>query len=215
MAVRRLIPSSSSATFADLGVPAPLVAVLAANGVTEPFPIQTATLPDAIAGRDVLGRGRTGSGKTYAFVLPVLIRLAASRARNPRRPGRPRALVLAPTRELATQVEAAMAPLAQALSLRTIGRVRRGRRQPADLRAARRRRRRSSPAPAGSTTTSGPATRASTTIEITVLDEADHMADLGFLPVSAGCSTRRRPTRSGCCSRRPSTPASTSSSAGI
>ena len=60
MAVRRLIPSSS-ATFADLGVPASLVAVLASNGVTEPFPIQTATLPDAIAGRDVLGRGRTGS----------------------------------------------------------------------------------------------------------------------------------------------------------
>ncbi|MEV4516971.1 DEAD/DEAH box helicase [Dactylosporangium sp. NPDC049525] len=181
MAVRRLIPSSS-ATFADLGVPAPLVAVLAANGVTEPFPIQTATLPDAIAGRDVLGRGRTGSGKTYAFVLPVLIRLAASRARNPRRPGRPRALVLVPTRELATQVEAAMAPLAQALQLRTqvvfggvganpqISALRAG----IDVLVA-------CPGRLDDHVRSGHARLDD--IEVTVLDEADHMADLGFLPV--------------------------------
>ncbi|GAA3196549.1 hypothetical protein GCM10010532_014530 [Dactylosporangium siamense] len=182
MAVRRLIPSSSSATFADLGVPAPLVAVLAANGVTEPFPIQTATLPDAIGGRDVLGRGRTGSGKTYAFVLPVLIRLAASRTRNPRRPGRPRALVLVPTRELATQVEAAMAPLAQALSLRTqvvfggvganpqISALRAG----VDVLVA-------CPGRLDDHVRSGHARLDD--IEVTVLDEADHMADLGFLPV--------------------------------
>jgi superfamily II DNA/RNA helicase len=182
MAVRRLIPASSTATFAELGVPAPLVAVLAANGVTEPFPIQTATLPDAIAGRDVLGRGRTGSGKTYAFVLPVLIRLAASRARNPRRPGRPRALVLVPTRELATQVEAAMAPLAQALSLRTqvvfggvganpqIAALRAG----IDVLVA-------CPGRLDDHVRSGHARLDD--IEVTVLDEADHMADLGFLPV--------------------------------
>ena len=74
-------PSSvlSETTFASLGVPRALVDVLAADGVTTPFPIQAATLPDSLAGRDVLGRGRTGSGKTYAFVLPLLARLAASR----------------------------------------------------------------------------------------------------------------------------------------
>src|SRR5690242_8659700 len=109
---------SDSLTFADLGVPDALNHVLAATGVDRPFPIQAATLPDAIAGRDVLGRGRTGSGKTYAFVLAVLTRLAATP--TPRRPGRPRALILAPTRELATQIDAVMAPLAQALSLRTM-----------------------------------------------------------------------------------------------
>src|SRR6059058_2856152 len=105
-------------TFAELGLPTPLVAALATQGVTEPFPIQAATLPHSLAGRDVLGRGRTGSGKTYAFALPVLARLAASG--KPRRPGRPRALILAPTRELATQIEASIAPLAAALRLRTL-----------------------------------------------------------------------------------------------
>src|SRR5207245_7921149 len=109
------VPTASPRTFDDLGVPAALVAVLAAGGITAPFPIQAATLPDALAGRDVLGRGRTGSGKTYAFVLAVLARLAATPA--PRRPGRPRALILAPTRELATQIQESMAPLARALSL--------------------------------------------------------------------------------------------------
>ena len=85
------VPTASPGTFDDLGVPAALIAVLAAHGITEPFPIQTATIPDVLAGRDVLGRGRTGSGKTYAFVLPLLARLAASPV--PRRPGRPRALI--------------------------------------------------------------------------------------------------------------------------
>ena len=85
---RSFVGSSSfvAPSFVDLGVPAVLADVLAANGVTEPFPIQAATLPDSIAGRDVLGRGRTGSGKTYAFVLPVLARLAASRSRASTRP---------------------------------------------------------------------------------------------------------------------------------
>src|SRR3954471_12092268 len=115
--VRAAVPASG-ASFAELGVPAALVDALAAAGVHAPFPIQAATLPDALRGRDVLGRGRTGSGKTYAFAIPVLARLAASQ--RPRRPGRPRALVLAPTRELATQIEASIAPLAQALSLRTL-----------------------------------------------------------------------------------------------
>src|SRR2546422_9628494 len=110
--------SSTLPTFAALGVPAPLCAALAEQGIATPFPIQTATLPDALAGRDVLGRGRTGSGKTFAFALPVLARLSASPTR--RHPGRPRALILAPTRELASQIEATMAPLAEALSLRTM-----------------------------------------------------------------------------------------------
>ena len=104
-------------SFADLGVPAVLCRVLADQGITAPFPIQAATMRDAAAGRDVLGRGRTGSGKILAFVLPVLMRLAESNV--PRKSGRPRALILAPTRELATQIHAAMAPLAQRLSLRT------------------------------------------------------------------------------------------------
>ena len=81
---------SADTTFADLGVPAALTAVLDANGITTPFPIQAATLPDSLAGRDVLGRGRTGSGKTYAFVLPVLARLAGQQRRRASRAGRAR-----------------------------------------------------------------------------------------------------------------------------
>ena len=82
--------------FARLGVPASLAAVLADRDIHKPTPIQTATLPDSLAGRDVLGRGRTGSGKTYAFALPVVARLDADRRRAAA--GRPRALILAPTR---------------------------------------------------------------------------------------------------------------------
>src|ERR1700744_3331688 len=89
-------------TFADLGVRAPLVSVLAAAGITLPFPIQVQTLPDTLAGRDVLGRGKTGSGKTLAFSIPLVSRLSAGN----RRPSRPRGLVLAPTRELVTQIAA-------------------------------------------------------------------------------------------------------------
>ena len=104
-------------SFADLGVPAVLIASLAAEGITSAFPIQSATLPDSLAGRDVLGRGRTGSGKTIAFALPLVARLAASKGRL--RPGHPRALVLLPTRELATQVQATIEPLAKAAGLTT------------------------------------------------------------------------------------------------
>lgn len=94
--------SPSPSGFAALGVPRALLDRLSAAGIDQPFPIQTATLPDALAGRDVLGRGRTGSGKTLAFVLPLLSRLA-----GPGRPAagrQPRALILAPTRELARQI---------------------------------------------------------------------------------------------------------------
>jgi superfamily II DNA/RNA helicase len=175
MAVRR----PRSTTFSQLGVPAPLVEALATAGVTTPFPIQAATLPDVLAGRDVLGRGRTGSGKTYAFALPLLARLAARPA--PRRPGRPRALILAPTRELAAQIEASIAPLAAAVSLRTLtvfggvapGRQIAGLRSGVDVLVA-------CPGRLLDHVESGHASLDA--VEVTVLDEADHMADLGFLP---------------------------------
>src|SRR3954452_2701296 len=106
-------PHTLMSTFLELGLPKPLVDALAKQGVTKPFPIQAATLPHTLAGRDVLGRGRTGSGKTYGFVLPVMARLAAGPTR--RKTGRPRALIRAPTRELATQIEASILPLANPL----------------------------------------------------------------------------------------------------
>ncbi|GIM70431.1 RNA helicase [Amorphoplanes auranticolor] len=167
-------------SFTDLGVPTKLAAALADLGITSPFPIQAATLPDSLAGRDVLGRGRTGSGKTYAFVLPVLARLAESK--SPRRPTRPRALILAPTRELATQIEATIAPLAAILGLRTLtvfGGVGanpqiKGLKAGVDILVA-------CPGRLADHIQQGYASLDA--VEITVLDEADHMADLGFLPV--------------------------------
>lgn len=102
--------------FAVLGVPASIIAVLERGGVTTPFPIQSATLPDSLAGRDVLGRGKTGSGKTIAFAIPTAVRLAGSGTR--REAKRPRALIMVPTRELANQVAEALAPIAAAMSLR-------------------------------------------------------------------------------------------------
>ncbi|MGH3464729.1 MAG: DEAD/DEAH box helicase [Kribbellaceae bacterium] len=181
MAARRPRNTSlSTHSFADLGVPAKLVDTLARSGITTPFPIQSATLPDALAGRDVLGRGRTGSGKTYAFLIPVLVRLAGSGTAQ--RPNRPRAVVLAPTRELATQIEASAAPLAAALGLRTMtvfGGVAPGPqisalRSGVDLVIA-------CPGRLADHVETGHAKLDA--VEVTVLDEADHMADLGFLPV--------------------------------
>nr|WP_026361028.1 DEAD/DEAH box helicase [Amycolatopsis nigrescens] len=180
MTVRRPSTTSTSAGFAELGVPAPLVAALARQGIDAPFPIQTATLPHSLAGVDVLGRGRTGSGKTYAFVLPVLARLAAKPGK--RKPGRPRALILAPTRELANQIDAAIAPLAATLSLKTqtifggvspnpqIAALRAG----VDILVA---------CPGRLTDHVQTGHAKLDAVEVTVLDEADHMADLGFLPV--------------------------------
>ncbi|QSB15330.1 DEAD/DEAH box helicase [Natronosporangium hydrolyticum] len=170
---------TSTPSFAELGLPAGLTRALADAGVTAPFPIQAATLPDALAGRDLLGQGRTGSGKTLAFALPMLARLAAAGA--PARRGRPRALVLAPTRELANQIETAIAPLAAALSLKTLtvfGGVRpgpqiSGLRAGVDILVA-------CPGRLEDHVSAGHAVLDA--VEITVLDEADHMADLGFLP---------------------------------
>ncbi|HEY7718326.1 MAG TPA: DEAD/DEAH box helicase [Pedococcus sp.] len=170
---------SADTTFTTLGVPAALADVLAADGITTPTPIQAATLPDSLAGRDVLGRGRTGSGKTYAFVLPLLTRLAAQPAR--RQPGRPRALVLAPTRELATQIDTALRPLARPLgltSLTVFGGVGQGPqvtalRRGVDIVVA---------CPGRLEDLLGQGHVSLDGVEVTVLDEADHMADLGFLP---------------------------------
>jgi superfamily II DNA/RNA helicase len=169
----------SSTPFIDLGVPANLVDILGGHGITVPTPIQAATLPDSLAGRDVLGRGRTGSGKTYAFLLPVVAGLVASGAR--RTPKRPRALILAPTRELVTQIDEALAPFAKATGLRTRT-VFGGVGQNPQVQALK----------AGVDIVIACPGRLEDlinqracdlgAIEVTVLDEADHMADLGFLP---------------------------------
>lgn len=172
----------TTSTFADLGVPAPLVAALAADGKTEPFPIQADTLPDTLSGRDVLGRGKTGSGKTIAFSLPLVARLAAGAAPAQGRNRRPRGLVLAPTRELATQIAATLKPLADSagLAITTIfGGVSQSRQVTAlragvDIVVA-------CPGRLDDLMKQGEVSLDK--IEITVLDEADHMADLGFLPV--------------------------------
>ncbi len=169
----------NSSTFPVLGVPTNLVAVLANLDITTPTPIQAATLPDSLAGRDVLGRGRTGSGKTYAFLLPIVARTAASRRTT--RPGSPRALILAPTRELVGQIHAALIPLANASKLSTmtifggvgqgpqVNALRRG----ADIVVA---------TPGRLEDLIQQRHVSLNDVEITVLDEADHMADLGFLP---------------------------------
>jgi superfamily II DNA/RNA helicase len=166
-------------SFLDLGVPASLARVLARRDITVPTSIQAATLADTIAGRDVLGRGRTGSGKTYAFLLPLVARLSASKSRS--RPRAPRALVLAPTRELVGQIEAALRPLAQVAGLSSVSIIGGVSQQP-QVRALR----------SGVDIVLACPGRLEDLIEqrhctladveITVLDEADHMADLGFLP---------------------------------
>ena len=171
-------PPPTAATFAELGLDARLVRALAARDIHEPFAIQARALPDALAGRDVLGRAQTGSGKTLAFGLPLLTRLAATTGQ--RREKAPRGLVLVPTRELAQQVADALAPLGRSVGVsittvyggvsinRQIARVRH-----ADVVVA-------TPGrlidliERRACTLSG--------VQVTVLDEADHMADLGFMP---------------------------------
>ncbi|MCL9759480.1 DEAD/DEAH box helicase [Frankia sp. AiPa1] len=160
-------------------MPTRLTDVLTHLAIETPTPIQRATLPDSLAGRDVLGRGRTGSGKTLAFLLPVVARLSG----GPRARARaPRALILAPTRELAAQIDTALRPLAAAAGLTSctvfggvvqnpqVAAIRRG----ADIVVA-------CPGRLEDLLAQGHCSLAQ--VEITVLDEADHMADLGFLPV--------------------------------
>ncbi|OON32859.1 RNA helicase [Micromonospora sp. Rc5] len=164
--------------FGALGLPESLVQALDRLGITTPFPIQRATVPDALAGRDVLGRGQTGSGKTLAFGLPVIARLAK---RNRARPLHPRALVLVPTRELAMQVNDALVPLGKAVGIflktavggvpydRQIDALRRG----VEIIVA-------TPGRLGDLINRGVCHLDD--VEVTVLDEADQMADMGFLP---------------------------------
>jgi superfamily II DNA/RNA helicase len=169
----------SNNAFTQFGVPGDLVEVLKQFDITEPTPIQAATLPDSLAGRDVLGRGRTGSGKTYAFLLPLVARLMESNAR--RTPKRPRALILAPTRELVLQINEALAPLAEVTGLKTrtvFGGVGQHPQVQAlksgvDVVVA-------CPGRLEDLIQQGMCDLSA--VEVTILDEADHMADLGFLP---------------------------------
>ncbi|CAM5317997.1 DEAD/DEAH box helicase [Streptomyces purpurascens] len=174
--------------FADLDLPERLLTALQGEGVVEPFPIQAATLPNSLAGRDVLGRGRTGSGKTLAFGLAVLARIDGQRAE----PKQPVALVLVPTRELAQQVTDALTPYARALRLRlatVVGGMSIGR-QASALRA-------------GAEVVVATPGRLKDLIDrgdcrldrvsVTVLDEADQMTDMGFMPQVTALLDQVRP----------------------
>ncbi|TPQ20528.1 DEAD/DEAH box helicase [Streptomyces sporangiiformans] len=164
-------------SFDALDMPAALTKTLAAQGVIEPFPIQGATLPNSLAGRDILGRGRTGSGKTLAFGLALLARTAGRRAE----PKAPLALVLVPTRELAQQVTDALTPYATAVNLRlttvvgglSISRQAGALRRGAEVLVA-------TPGRLKDLIDRGEC--ALRRVSITVLDEADQMADMGFMP---------------------------------
>jgi superfamily II DNA/RNA helicase len=160
-------------------VPTTLTAALAARGITSPRPIQARTVPDALAGRDVLGRAETGSGKTLAFGLPLLVRTATGSGRRQAR--RPRGLVLVPTRELADQVHDELVPLAAILGVRLLavyGGVSLGRqverlRRGVDIIVA---------TPGRLLDLLGQGACSLDAVAVAVVDEADHMADMGFLP---------------------------------
>ncbi|WP_344202830.1 DEAD/DEAH box helicase [Aeromicrobium alkaliterrae] len=177
---RSTTPAESTG-FSDLGLPKPLVKALAREGIVEPTPIQAAVLPAALAGYNVLGRARTGSGKTLSFGIPVLDTLAGGQ----RRPKAPRGLILVPTRELASQIERDLAPMATALNLRTmtilggmpISRQAQRLREGVDLVVA---------TPGRLTDLIARGAANLDQLEIIVLDEADHLCDLGFYkPVDA------------------------------
>ena len=168
-------------TFADLGLGANIVRELSALGAESPFPIQAATIPDVLKGMDVLGRGKTGSGKTIAFGAPLVERLMENGGAKGRKPGRnPRALILAPTRELAQQIDRTVQPIARSVGLFTttivggvpqhkqVGALQRG----VDIVIA-------TPGRVEDLVEQGRLDLSN--VSITVLDEADHMCDLGFL----------------------------------
>ena len=175
-------PTPVGTTFTDLGLPKALVIALEKKGVTAPFAIQARAIPDVLAGRDVLGRAQTGGGKTLAFGLPLLARLASSGSK--RTPHAPRGLVLVPTRELAMQVADALRPFGEALGLKLtcvfggspygkqIDALKRG----VDVVVA---------TPGRLIDLIEKRACVLNAIEVSVLDEADHMADLGFLPAVA------------------------------
>ncbi|MEU5611704.1 DEAD/DEAH box helicase [Streptomyces sparsogenes] len=164
-------------TFADLGLPEQIVRKLAQNGVTTPFPIQAATIPDALAGSDILGRGRTGSGKTLSFGLPLLTTLAGGHTEKKR----PRGLILTPTRELAMQVSDALQPYGDVLGLKlkvvcggtSMGNQIYALERGVDILVA-------TPGRLRDIIDRGAASLDK--VQIAVLDEADQMADMGFLP---------------------------------
>jgi superfamily II DNA/RNA helicase len=168
----------SQQTFTDLGVPAKIVAILAEQGIDTPFPIQIDTLPDTLAGKDVLGRGKTGSGKTLAFSIPMVVRLSQTGGNHQRKP---RGLVLAPTRELATQITNTLQPIAQAMNLR-VTTIFGGVSQQKQVQALRNGVEIIVATPGRVEDLMKQGFLKLDAIEITVLDEADHMADLGFLP---------------------------------
>ena len=172
----KLIPAPV-VTFADLGVPAPLVTALAEDGITVPFPVQAATLPDALAGVDILGRAQTGSGKTLGFCIPLVARLAGGYTMA----CRPRGLVLVPTRELATQVQAVLSPLADAMGL-SVAAIFGGTPQNPQVAALRNRADIVVACPGRLADLIGQDHCHLGDVEVSVIDEADHMADLGFLP---------------------------------
>jgi superfamily II DNA/RNA helicase len=167
----------AAATFAELSLPPALMKTLTSLGMKEPFPIQAATLPNSLAGRDVLGRGRTGSGKTLAFGLALLVRTSGQRAAS----RQPLALILVPTRELAQQVTDALTPYARSLKLRlatvvggmSIGRQAKALHDGAEVVVA-------TPGRLRDLIERGDCRLDQ--VGITVLDEADQMADMGFMP---------------------------------
>jgi superfamily II DNA/RNA helicase len=177
----QVVPTENLPSFADLGLSPALVTALSRAGIGDPFPIQAATIPDVIAGRDLLGRAATGSGKTLAFGLPMISRLEG----RPPVSKRPRGLILVPTRELAMQVTDALTPLAHSrnVSVRLVaGGLPMGRQissldRGVDILVA-------TPGRLVDLIERGACSLAG--VEVTVLDEADHMADLGFLPVVRG-----------------------------
>ncbi|WP_385621553.1 DEAD/DEAH box helicase [Streptomyces sp. P8-A8] len=164
-------------TFADLGLPEGIVRKLAQNGVTAPFPIQAATIPDALAGKDILGRGRTGSGKTLSFGLPTLASLAGGHTEKKK----PRAIILTPTRELAMQVADALQPYGDVLGLKmkvvcggtSMGNQIYALERGVDILVA-------TPGRLRDIINRGACSLEN--VQVAVLDEADQMSDLGFLP---------------------------------
>ncbi|WP_019887596.1 DEAD/DEAH box helicase [Streptomyces purpureus] len=164
-------------TFGDLGLPEGIVRKLAQNGVTTPFPIQAATIPDALAGKDILGRGRTGSGKTLSFGLPLLATLAGGHTEKKK----PRGVILTPTRELAMQVADALQPYGDVLGLKmkvvcggtSMGNQIYALERGVDILVA-------TPGRLRDIINRGACSLEQ--VKVAVLDEADQMADLGFLP---------------------------------
>ncbi|WP_415957143.1 DEAD/DEAH box helicase [Streptomyces sp. 021-4] len=164
-------------TFGDLGLPDGIVRKLAQNGVTAPFPIQAATIPDALAGKDILGRGRTGSGKTLSFGLPLLASLSGGTTEKKK----PRGIILTPTRELAMQVADALQPYGDVLGLKmkvvcggtSMGNQIYALERGVDVLVA-------TPGRLRDIINRGACSLEN--VQVAVLDEADQMSDLGFLP---------------------------------